>query len=969
MPNPQYNAPLEFPQESGIVHALQNDLTLRASTSGDVILGPNAARPEVDLTQDLGVDFLRWRSLFASSGNLQALTVGDVTVSGNVSRENIVYVAKHGSDDNDGSHPERAMKSLLAAKARVQALGVGQNNAYTIEVLDGGVYGETFRIPPYVSVYAPRATLSGTIDMGDNACLRAKRYVLASSGAGGENLYGIIRRNAPETPATISGVSTVHLDKLDVISETFAITLNGICSLSSGVINVTANSADATSGNLLFAGDGGQIHYDGNEVQLSTEQGLSHGFAVISSDASVVANVNRIRGDSNEKLLMIGGQSPSGYIRAGEIDVQLMQFGLGFSQADVRVFAGKIRERSGSFAVGDYVENCIVEICDIADTTAGSGIADIAQVRTIYVGKHGDDNFDGEHPNRAVQTIGQAITLANALTPIVNDKVTIKVVDAGLYSEDITVPSFVKLSGPSATVSGQIDVSSDSDVALHKAVNISNGSTIAKVIHAENIDRAQVVLDELEVQLNDDVHFIPIGVNAVNASVNVYAHSIRNISGVVAATASASTITLTGDEVYMFSEEGVQAHGTLGLLQATDDVFHGRFNRIRGEGSQTTGLSFNTVGTSGSLNANDIVIDGDLYDVSATFLADCRIIANSIQGNEPDPTNNTVCVVDVCEIASGIVDSGGGGGGNPVDARAVTGSIIPDTDCAYPLGSIAARFERVTGCSGVFDHLQPATSGGAIDVGGHLVPTEDDVYDLGTEDRRWATIHAASGQLGDLDILAGGDITVANGQISCPLGNIGGLTMTANIAGFTVAYSTQLLSLTRPEFHTAIVLEAGSGLGLRNENIWYDHPARSTEAVDVESLALAMDNISTRTLPVALPDANSCVLADHFTIVTLSATSSPSDWRVDLRRTQRDGTLENGGIVASGVVGWSNAADASQKTWGRWETSGNVPVEFEPGACYDIIIHNNGSGTAITAPSARLSLGFRINAPNLGRGA
>tara|TARA_R110002126_G_C10490983_1_gene504797 strand:+ start:37508 stop:41389 length:3882 start_codon:yes stop_codon:yes gene_type:complete len=68
MPSPQYNSPLQFPQESGIVEALQNDLTLRASSSGNVIISQNALRPEIDVAQDLGTDALRWRNLYSANG-------------------------------------------------------------------------------------------------------------------------------------------------------------------------------------------------------------------------------------------------------------------------------------------------------------------------------------------------------------------------------------------------------------------------------------------------------------------------------------------------------------------------------------------------------------------------------------------------------------------------------------------------------------------------------------------------------------------------------------------------------------------------------------------------------------------------------------------------------------------------------------------------------------------------------------
>lgn len=67
---PEYNADLRFPHSSGIVEALQNDLTLKASTSGDVLVSsPAALRPEVDASQDLGLEHLRWRNLNVSGIN------------------------------------------------------------------------------------------------------------------------------------------------------------------------------------------------------------------------------------------------------------------------------------------------------------------------------------------------------------------------------------------------------------------------------------------------------------------------------------------------------------------------------------------------------------------------------------------------------------------------------------------------------------------------------------------------------------------------------------------------------------------------------------------------------------------------------------------------------------------------------------------------------------------------------------
>jgi len=70
MTQPEFNSNLRFPHGSGVVEALQNDLTLKASSSGHVLVAfPAAMRPEVDISQDLGRPDLRWRNLHVSGIN------------------------------------------------------------------------------------------------------------------------------------------------------------------------------------------------------------------------------------------------------------------------------------------------------------------------------------------------------------------------------------------------------------------------------------------------------------------------------------------------------------------------------------------------------------------------------------------------------------------------------------------------------------------------------------------------------------------------------------------------------------------------------------------------------------------------------------------------------------------------------------------------------------------------------------
>lgn len=79
----QIGGNFKFPGWSGLIEALQNSITLRASTSGNVIIGENnGLLPEIDAVQDLGRADLRWENLHSASGTFDFRpTVGGVTVA------------------------------------------------------------------------------------------------------------------------------------------------------------------------------------------------------------------------------------------------------------------------------------------------------------------------------------------------------------------------------------------------------------------------------------------------------------------------------------------------------------------------------------------------------------------------------------------------------------------------------------------------------------------------------------------------------------------------------------------------------------------------------------------------------------------------------------------------------------------------------------------------------------------------
>lgn len=79
----RFNTDVVFIDASGQVRVLQGDLTLRANGDGHIIIGSGLTlRPEADCRSlepvDLGLDYLRWATVFACSGNfLERPTVND----------------------------------------------------------------------------------------------------------------------------------------------------------------------------------------------------------------------------------------------------------------------------------------------------------------------------------------------------------------------------------------------------------------------------------------------------------------------------------------------------------------------------------------------------------------------------------------------------------------------------------------------------------------------------------------------------------------------------------------------------------------------------------------------------------------------------------------------------------------------------------------------------------------------------
>ena len=105
-----------------------------------------------------------------------------------------------------------------------------------------------------------------------------------------------------------------------------------------------------------------------------------------------------------------------------------------------------------------------------------------------YVGKHGNNNDSGRHINEAKLTFNAALTAAAIDLPSSTNKIVIVCTDSCIYTENISIPSWVHVTAPNATLSGTIILASDSsvkfgsqEISAGTAITHSNGFAIASI--------------------------------------------------------------------------------------------------------------------------------------------------------------------------------------------------------------------------------------------------------------------------------------------------------------------------------------------------------------------------------------------------------------------------------------------------------------------------------------------------------
>lgn len=98
----------------------------------------------------------------------------------------------------------------------------------------------------------------------------------------------------------------------------------------------------------------------------------------------------------------------------------------------------------------------------------------------INVSKVGNDNNPGTDRRYPKSTIAAALTAATALVPSSTNVITIRILDSGIYTENLTFVSWVNVLGPSAILTGTHIIVDDAVVHFHQYNGLAAAASFTK---------------------------------------------------------------------------------------------------------------------------------------------------------------------------------------------------------------------------------------------------------------------------------------------------------------------------------------------------------------------------------------------------------------------------------------------------------------------------------------------------------
>jgi hypothetical protein len=269
----------------------------------------------------------------------------------------------------------------------------------------------------------------------------------------------------------------------------------------------------------------------------------------------------------------------------------------------------------GDTAWGGYTSQLLAAI--VANTNTDF-------LNTIFVSKSGADTNTGYSLNKCKLTLGSALTAAAALTPAINKIISIVCFDGGIYDESITVPDYVNIVAPNASVT-TVEVAGDASVVFGTITTLTLTSG-AGYVAAKSITTINQATGTMRVSSN---YVGTITVSGGTLDVNCVDHGGTDSSAgaasflnIIGAANTGTFVDGGGDLNYSFGSDGpfdslapTTTKGDLIVHNGTDNIRQA----VGTDGHVLTADSAQTSGVKWALNpVSDLVTTkGDILAATA----------------------------------------------------------------------------------------------------------------------------------------------------------------------------------------------------------------------------------------------------------------------------------------------------------------------------------------------------------------
>jgi len=261
---------------------------------------------------------------------------------GGFAGQQVYYVGKHGADTNDGKSPEQAFLTFGKAFTEAAAQTPSVSNQFAVVCEDAGVYAEAVTMVQWCSLFAPAASLQGTLTVADDTIalfhsVEVGGTAIAVHKPSGQTGISRVEANIVRATAGATGILSEAATGVLMAEVRSVYAENGYgvgeISTAQGHIHLMIEDLYITGsgGGVVRFGAGQTVGYIGHCLEIGGGVGLGTGLNLIGGElelkmdrlvattAYTVAAGATLRLDSNFVSGSVGGVGPAYVNTAGYI--------------------------------------------------------------------------------------------------------------------------------------------------------------------------------------------------------------------------------------------------------------------------------------------------------------------------------------------------------------------------------------------------------------------------------------------------------------------------------------------------------------------------------------------------------------------------------------------------------------------------------------------------------------------------